>query len=49
MRLAQEELEERVFDAAFTELSKGDRAFLQAMTLDEGLTYRSDLTQRLGK
>lgn len=49
VRLAQEELEERVFDATIAELSKGDRAFLQAMTLDEELTYRSDLTQRLNK
>lgn len=49
VRLAQEELEERVFDATFAELSKGDRAFLQATTPDEGLTYRSDLTQRLSK
>lgn len=49
VRLAQEELEERVFDATIAELSKGDRAFLQAMTQDEGLTCRSDLTQRLNK
>lgn len=32
IRLAQEELEHRVFDATLTELSKGDLAFLQAMT-----------------
>lgn len=49
VRLAQEELEDCVFDATIVELSKGDRAFMQATTPDEGLTYRSDLTQRLGK
>lgn len=49
VRLAQEELEERIFDATITELSRGDRMFLQAMTVDKELTHRSDLTQRLGK
>lgn len=28
VRLAQEELEDRVFDTTITELSRGDRAFL---------------------
>lgn len=49
VRLAQEELEDRVFDTTITELSRGDRAFLQAMTPDKGLTYQPDLTQRLNK
>lgn len=47
IRLAQEELEHRVFDATLAELSKGDIAFLQAMVPDEKETDRADLTKRL--
>ena len=46
-RLAQEEVEHRVFDAALAELSKGDLAFLQAMLPDEKETDRADLAERL--
>lgn len=47
IRLAQEELEHRVFDATLAELSKGDIAFLQAMVPDEKETDRADLAKRL--
>ena len=49
IRLAQEELEHRVFDATIAELSKGDIAFLQAMAADEVITDRSVLAERLGR
>lgn len=47
IRLAQEELEHRVFDATLAELSKGDIAFLQAMVPDEKETDRAVLAERL--
>lgn len=47
--LAQSELKDRVLDATFAELSKGDRAFLRAMAQDNGATSREDLMKRLGK
>lgn len=47
--LAQKELEHRVFQATWSELSKGDVAFLRAMALDQGPTKRAELTSRLGR
>lgn len=46
---AQSELEDRIFDVTYAELSKADRAFLAAMARDEKLTSRADLMERLGK
>ena len=46
--VAQEELEARVFDATYAELSEGDKAFLAAMNAG-GITLRADVTERLGK
>ena len=47
--VAQEELEARVFDATYAELSEGDKAFLAAMNADGAFTLRADLAERLGK
>ena len=47
VRLAREELEARVFGATWTELSRGDRAFLRAMAQDDGETNRAMLAKRL--
>lgn len=47
--IAQEELEARVFDATYSELSKGDRTFLGAMSPDGTPTSRADIAARLGK
>lgn len=49
VRLAQEELAARVFDATWAELSGADQAFARAMARDVGATSRADLTARLGK
>ena len=49
IRLAKEELKSKVFDATYTELSRGDRVFLNAMLLDDGATQQRDLSKRLGK
>lgn len=46
---AQRELEDRIFDVTYAELSRADRAFLAAMTLDAEVTSRTDLMKRLGK
>ena len=48
-RTAQRELEERIFDVTYAELSKADRAFLLAMLPDDGPTSRAVLMERLGK
>lgn len=48
-RLAQAELEDRVFNATYGELSKGDRAFLRAMARDEAVSTRADIAVRLGR
>lgn len=48
-KTAQSELEDRVFDVTYAELSKADRKFLEAMLEDEKLSSRKDLTKRLGK
>ncbi len=47
--LAQEELESRVFDATYAELSAGDRAFLLAMDAHAPYTTRAALAQKTGK
>ena len=46
---ARAELRERVYDATFRELSKGDRDFLRAMLDDEGPSNLADVRARLGK
>lgn len=46
---AQSELEERIFDVTYAELSKADRAFLSAMLEDDGATSRANLMERLEK
>lgn len=47
--IAQEELEERVFEATLFDLSQGDIEFLKAMLDDERYTLQSSLPARLGK
>ena len=49
IRLAREELGDRILGATLSELSKGDLAFLRAMAEDEVDTARADLTARLGR
>ena len=46
---AQRELEDRIFDVTYAELSRADRAFLAAMAQDEKTSRRIDLMERLGK
>lgn len=48
-RLAQAELEDRIFEATFRELSNNDRRFLFAMLDSEGPSTRGELMERLGK
>lgn len=47
--LAQEELEERIFDATISELSPGDMAFLKVMAESEPPIRQRDLRERLNK
>ena len=47
--LARAELCDRIFDATYAELSKGDVAFLRAMLPDRETSLRKDLAERLGK
>lgn len=47
--LAVRELETRIFDATYAELSPADKAFLAAMLEDESESTRADLMARLGK
>lgn len=47
IRLGREEMEARVFEPTYRELSKGDLAFLAAMLLDEGDSRLCDLADRL--
>jgi uncharacterized membrane protein len=47
--IAQKELEQRVYDAVWFELSEADKLFLLAMSKDDGLTKQADLAGRLGK
>ncbi len=46
-RGAREQLEARIFDTTYAELSKADRSFLLAMLDDEGATTRASLMGRL--
>lgn len=46
---AQRELEDRIFDVTYAELSRADRAFLAAMAQDGKTSRRIDLMERLGK
>lgn len=48
-KIAQEELESRVFDATWAELSKNDTAFLEAMVHEGVPTSRQQLVDYLGK
>lgn len=48
-RLARAELQDRIFDATFQELSKNDRLFLFAMLESTGPSTRDELMRRLGK
>lgn len=47
--VARKELEQRVYEAVWFELSEADKSFLLAMTEDVGMTRQSDLAARLGK
>lgn len=49
VRLAKEELEDRVFGATLAELSPGDIAFLTAMASLPHPTLQSDIRKKLGK
>lgn len=48
-RIAQRELEERIYEATLFDLSEADRAFLRAMLEDESFTRQADLPTRLDK
>ncbi len=47
--VARKELEQRVYEAVWFELSEADKSFLLAMTKDEQTTRQADLSSRLGK
>lgn len=47
--VARKELEQRVYEAVWFELSEADKSFLLAMTCDAGVTRQADLVVRLGK
>ncbi len=47
--VARKELEQRVYEAVWFELSDADKSFLLAMTEDSGTTRQADLVGRLGK
>ena len=47
--IAQRELEERVYEATYYELTEADRAFLTAMLEDSRTTKQAALAKRLGK
>lgn len=49
IRLAKEELENRIFDATYQEFSRGDIEFLEAMAAIGGSVPRSALQNELGK
>lgn len=48
-RFARNDLQRKVFDTTFRELSKGDVRFLTAMLEDEGPSELADVARRLGK
>jgi hypothetical protein len=47
--LAQSEMESRIYDATYLELTEADRDFLAAMLEDENMTRQQDIQARLGK
>ena len=47
--IARKELEQRIYDAVWFELSEADKSFLQAMTEDSEITRQADLPSRLNK
>ena len=47
--IARKELDERVYEAVWFELSEADKSFLWAMTQDSGATKQTDLAARLDK
>ncbi len=47
--VARKELDQRVYEAVWFELSEADKSFLLAMTKDPEITRQSDLSERLGK
>lgn len=48
-KAATEVLDSTVFEPMLTEFSAGDRAFLEAMSVDDGPSKMSDIAARLGK
>lgn len=48
-RVARRELDQRVYDAVWFELSEADKAFLLAMAEDERVTRQADMSKRLNK
>lgn len=48
-RVARKELEQRVYEAVWFELSEADKSFLLEMTKDTGATRQIDLSARLDK
>ena len=49
VELAQRDLEQRVLEATYYDLSKGDRRFLEAMLQDGGASELTDIAARLGE
>ena len=47
--VARKELDQRVYEAVWFELSEADKSFLWAMTQDSGATKQTDLAARLDK
>lgn len=46
--LARSDMEQRVLAPTYYELSEGDKAFLEAMLVDEGESKIADVAQRMG-
>ncbi len=49
VNVARKELEQRVYEAVWFELSEADKSFLAAMAQDSGVTRQSELAARLKK
>lgn len=49
VEIARQELESRVYEATYYELTEADRAFLRAMLEDKRSTRQAELSKRLGK
>ena len=47
--IARKELDQRVYEAVWFELSEADKSFLWAMSEDSGVTKQADLADRLNK